>query len=851
MAMLMRTQAENRFCVVRRIKALSLGAVKRDILRMEGACGDFVTIDTALPAACQTRFAVYEVGRDLLVAIALFDIEAFKSGDESKVVRDEVEIFFDLRHDHIGFFQFVFQADGGILRVHHQPYPESRSTAFPWLQPRKVRWQTPEAGAAFRGQTPAWVFAWFAVDAVFRHDRRCGFNVARSVRHPHEPSSWNPCSGTGFQDATSFGHLYRRPPDIDLGSILISREGASLAIEGGGTIGRGVKLELKNPHGKTTAVAPRVKRQGWRADVRLIGRTPGRYRLEVKAPEPLRVEPGCVAFDLSSPGRRPDFTVGMTYDIPDDVLVAPVPYTPEALGEELGLLARHGVRRIYWIDYAPQSTVWRLSRDDGRSRRSHENCGDFLPLAARLSKQMEMEFIGVYKPYDIGFNFSQRDRPDRSLRYAALEAENRLVPLPPELGRNQASTMRTHPGWSAPVRYPVRRLRVYSLAPVPRLRTADIRVWVSPDNRAFRPYRGPLALRQGVVARPHFRWTPAEPVREPGTARNEFLELSGLTISDPFVAVELKKPGVTLRHRAFAFIEAWDGRGEEVPVMLATGGDTSTGLTFWKEWVSWCNRSPRLAEEYAWKTGVNGLRFGLPDRLPTLLEPAYEASRRAWLDAVARILATEADGVDIRTLCHHNGVMDYLTYAFAEPVRETFRTRYGREVSASTEDMERVRRLRGDFYTDFLRGAKALAARRGKKLIAHLECGIEVPPSCDQRMQIHLDWETWMKEGILDEVSLKWWFPQNPFIHERVLPLARRLSIPVHICDRNSSLFHTPRAIERAEALIRDAAAAGFSGYFFYEACDFKYRNAENRPMFRHHMGEALRRAAEAAERKP
>jgi hypothetical protein len=69
-----------------------------------------------------------------------------------------------------------------------------------------------------------------------------------------------------------------------------------------------------------------------------------------------------------------------------------------------------------------------------------------------------------------------------------------------------------------------------------------------------------------------------------------------------------------------------------------------------------------------------------------------------------------------------------MLYAFAEPVRETFRSMYGREVTRSWQDCERVRRIRGDFYTGFFRDAHKVTAAAGKKLIAHLEHGIEVPP---------------------------------------------------------------------------------------------------------------------------
>ena len=97
---------------------------------------------------------------------------------------------------------------------------------------------------------------------------------------------------------------------------------------------------------------------------------------------------------------------------------------------------------------------------------------------------------------------------------------------------------------------------------------------------------------------------------------------------------------------------------------------------------------------------------------------------------------------------------------------------------------------------------------------------------------------------------LKWWFAQNPLIHERVLPLARRHGVPVHIIDRNGSL-KTPRAIERARALVTESRPAGFSGLAWYEAAAWKRRNSANVPEFRGHAGDAIRLACRPGEIQP
>ena len=280
------------------------------------------------------------------------------------------------------------------------------------------------------------------------------------------------------------------------------------------------------------------------------------------------------------------------------------------------------------------------------------------------------------------------------------------------------------------------------------------------------------------------------------------------------------------------------------PVTLATAGGPGRGFSYWQEWKSWANTSPRMLEDVDWGCGFHGFVFDRRRTQPTLLEPCCETAHDIWLAHVRRILRTAADGVGIRTLCHHNNVMDYLSMAFAPSVRARFRAEFGREPTPAWDDAVRIRQLRGWAYTDFIRKASALARNAGKTLALHLEAGIEVPTACDQRMQFNLEWETWIREGLADALVLKWWFSQNPFIHEHVLPLAKRKGIPVHIVDRNCSLNNTPRAIERALSLLRDSRAAGFAGYAWYEAANCKRRNRENVPEFRRHIGEAIRLSA-------
>lgn len=850
----------NRHHVALPVKRFNLSAIRRELLRQSPEAGDFRTNDTALPAAVKTQFGVYDDGSRILIAVCLRDLSGFAVGVPGPF-HDCVEILFNPWNDGIGYEQFLFTPQGTEGPFHFTPYEAAHSSAFRHMRLVKSQWELPasaqagEAGQAAGRQTAAtaWLFAWFDAQEVFRDGAAVtGFNLARSPGGLHEPATWNPGSGHGMQDATSFGRLYRTAPldgAADARCRLTGTEAnpSGIRLTGHCASRRKLAFRLIDPLGQDVKIETARSKGGWEVCADLASPPAGRYRLYVEAGgTPL--EPRYLAFDLAPAADTPPFAVTMTYDVPDDILCDPLPYTPEALAAELDLMQRHGIDRIHWIDYPPEtlySPKW--TARSPKAARTRKQCGDLLPLAAKLAKARGLKFIGVFKPFDVaidGTNWHSAPDKETAGDKVVRNLEGRALWLPAAMARRQDCTLTVHPEWHPPAdgRLPV-GFRLYSRDRLPALTRKDLRLWVSDDNRDYQPYRGPLTVRVRRVRRPHQRWTAAGNVAEATRETLFALEIEGLRLKTPYVALEIRAD-VRLSGRAHAFAEAWDAAGQDLPVTLATRGDRERGFAYWQEWMSWANTSPRMLEDVAWGPGVHGLVFERRLNQPTLLEPCCESTRALWLDHVRRILDTEADGACIRTLCHHNNVMDHLAMAFNPAVRARFCDEHGREPTPTWADAVRIRELRGQAYTDFLRQAKALAAGAGKTLALHLEAGIEVPPTLDQRMQINLEWETWIREGIADELVLKWWFSQNPFIHERVLPLARRHGIPVHMVDRNNSLNHTPRAIERAAALLRESRLAGFAGYAWYEAANSKRRNTENVPEFRAHIGDAIRRSA-------
>jgi hypothetical protein len=837
-------QPANRWCVAQPRPKLDLRAIQYEILAQGIGDGQFTLLGAPLPARDAAPFRVYRAGNELLVAIALYDSTSRPALPGGKNPPESVEIFFDPRHDHLGFFQFILNEDGSHLALSHLPYPEAHSTAFPHIELKSVESRRQQLSGSYSAWSCHWVFARFGWDEVFRYGNVVGFNLCRSRLRTHENSSWNFCSGAGFQDAGGFGHLHLAPP-VELTEVRGALEGRTLRVEGRA---RALfELEIAMPRDQRHVVRPRLRNGKWQAQLDLPKLEPGRYRLYPRA-KGRPVEPAQLVFDV--PGRKP-FCVSMTYDPP--MCIVPNPYTPSRLRAEMATIAGWGVNRLHWIEYGDWPSFWDAGcwTNAGQqeywaknSEPTFRHCGkNLLRCAVQQARANGLEIFADLKVFDLAINNTFcRGYPKSSV----VDLEGRPAIAIPELAAHPEWTMQANPEWGVRERYPITQLRIHSDEALPRLTASQIRLWVSDDNQHFRPYGKRFRLTQGTLQRPHQRWTPAGIVEEPGHRKQWYLSLSQLNLRQPYLAIEIDRDDVSFTGHAFELVEVHAGGGATVgssafrlsgpdtlkrglqtpsqaPVTLACSGDRHEGFMF-GEW-GWNNHTEFNLRRRTVAGRNIGMAFRESDRIPALFEPTFEGARRIWLERMRQIFAAGCDGVSIRTLCHHNFHLSYLKYAFAAPVREEFQSRYGRAPRAVPEDYERVRRIRGEAFTQFLREARRLADRFGRKLAFQFEPGIEVPVELDTRMQIHLDYETWFKEGLLDEVSMKWFSSESHFVHEKVLPLARRHGVPVHIISRLTPMGLDVRGMETMPTLLLGAHRAGLDGFNIYETMNVMEMN--------------------------
>ena len=177
-------------------------------------------------------------------------------------------------------------------------------------------------------------------------------------------------------------------------------------------------------------------------------------------------------------------------------------------------------------------------------------------------------------------------------------------------------------------------------------------------------------------------------------------------------------------------------------------------------------------------------------RAPGPVEYAYPEARRYF---VKRILehAEKYDGVLFYTYVENDGYRYPEEFGFNEPVVREFKRRYGVDIRTQPFDKAAWQRLRGEYVTQLLRELHAALSARGKRLAVMMWGDQPDVPMGWQRYTtwtsqgpIHMDWETWVREGIVDEFLVHHY--QEPFVN-RLLDAAKGTRASVVVVGQPSA----------------------------------------------------------------
>jgi hypothetical protein len=215
--------------------------------------------------------------------------------------------------------------------------------------------------------------------------------------------------------------------------------------------------------------------------------------------------------------------------------------------------------------------------------------------------------------------------------------------------------------------------------------------------------------------------------------------------------------------------------------------------------------------------GLIGLAVGKNQIVPGVMCPSEPKARKFWLSMIKDALDAGVDGVDIRQMSHLN-IIEWTQYGFNPPIVREFKRRYGVDVRREEFDPQAWRKLRGEYYTQFLEEAGKLIRTHHKKVQLHIEDTMEGTPDTSTLREIHWDWESWLERGLADEVTLKALNVHTfrSYFGREVIRRCREKNIPVHFC----SFIHRWGILglkNWKDYLSRQARNSGINGFNIYE----------------------------------
>jgi len=120
------------------------------------------------------------------------------------------------------------------------------------------------------------------------------------------------------------------------------------------------------------------------------------------------------------------------------------------------------------------------------------------------------------------------------------------------------------------------------------------------------------------------------------------------------------------------------------------------------------------------------------------------------------------DGLFMYTYIEHSSVRYTDEYIYTGIACEEYKKRYGVDPRTEPFDLKKYYEIRGDYITEYFRTLRPIFKKHGKKLAVALNAkNLEWPQEwiagrADVLQQglIRMDWQTWVREGLVDELNI-------------------------------------------------------------------------------------------------
>ncbi len=216
------------------------------------------------------------------------------------------------------------------------------------------------------------------------------------------------------------------------------------------------------------------------------------------------------------------------------------------------------------------------------------------------------------------------------------------------------------------------------------------------------------------------------------------VELTDLEIDEPYVCVKPAESQTwALANTLFAMLEAEDAAGE--PVVFTWGivprqpPPTGDEVPWWDGGVAFdaAHRSliprPPLIAKSALRYRIDmaeqkwiAIGRGRNEYLGGHVELADPEVRQWLVGLVTDAMDKGMDGVDIR-MGSHTETLDQENYGFHPAIVEAYRERYGIDITKQSFDRPAWRKLRGEYFDQFLREVGQAVRGRDGKVLIHLQ----------------------------------------------------------------------------------------------------------------------------------
>jgi len=523
----------------------------------------------------------------------------------------------------------------------------------------------------------------------------------------------------------------------------------------------------------------------------------------------------------------------ITVDFFDDILRGEAPYTPEAFDKMMRCFAEHGFTRVYWIYHGEQKHgFWDAvaaydSFFPGLSDRlthTQRNVPSWIAQAVESAHRYGLSLYAVLKPYDHGvfpLRVVSDDEPEvyhrsRKVGGWAQLCTDLITRFPDRREERYLD------GIDADDPRTIGRVRLIKDDDAePEFDPEALELWVSEDNREYHRYTGPVTVHNEVQQREPKTYFPTPVGRRPdGPSRPcRVITFDGLDITQRYVMLRAGT-ACSFGNRLYRLIEVEDQGGRSIPFeygMFNTaepGDATRVGVSFCKG-RGWLKREQDLAFIDG-SLGYVALARGKERYLTGAPFFGDAAVRDAQLEFVDECLAAGVDGVDFRFLCH-NRTLEPLAYGFQEPVREAYLQLHGIDIVHEPFEPEHLRRLRGSYYTQLLRAARQRLDAAGKPMMLHIPTHVSDPRGELDTLEINLDWQTWIDEGLADAITLKGAdFTMND-LPRQIVSKAHAVGLPVYACPKLNVMLRWNDPAPRLRQVLASNLALGVDGLNCYE----------------------------------